>query len=260
MWSSGGTNSARAATAAPQITPDCVDPTVVIGTGDKISHRTSVLSNGDLSFDDHQEPCSTNPGDVGIWTRSLPREPLEDRVGPVMDLEGVVLPRHLIGTQVAVCYLTGLDQPAEGTLETDLVRIAIDLLVQALNEAMVQVSLPIPPKTAALLRIEQAIDRHLRDGDTTAGLIAADAGLSVRRANTILAERDTSLIRELTKRRIDRVAHDFSQPINEVRSISDIAQSWGFRHMGRFSSTFKAQYGKTPLQHRTTICHRQETR
>lgn len=226
--------------------------------------RAVRLRTGDICLIEPRSAYVTHHEESSrILVAVLPRANLENRIGPVAPLADLVLPRAALSSQLVATHLTSLIEQSRSELngpsENELVRVVIDLLVFALNDRIAgDDASPVPSRTANLLRLEQAILRHLRDADATSEVIASAAGLSVRRANALLAGRDTSLMRELTTRRVDRVGHDLAHPANANRPVADVARSWGFRHMSRFAGRFRQQWGVSPQEFRQAFPHTQK--
>jgi AraC-like DNA-binding protein len=105
-------------------------------------------------------------------------------------------------------------------------------------------------KTVALMRLKSAIDARLSDPELSPELAAAEAGLSVRYANALLAEEGTSIQRYIVARRLDRCRRSLEDPAQVHRMIGDIAYSWGFSDLTHFCRRFKTEFGFSPREYR----------
>uniref|UniRef100_UPI0034DAE5F1 helix-turn-helix transcriptional regulator n=1 Tax=Paractinoplanes polyasparticus TaxID=2856853 RepID=UPI0034DAE5F1 len=48
--------------------------------------------------------------------------------------------------------------------------------------------------------------------------------------------------------RLDRVHEELRQADPDRTTVADVAQRWGFRHLGRFAGCYRARYGVSPSQ------------
>jgi AraC-like DNA-binding protein len=78
----------------------------------------------------------------------------------------------------------------------------------------------------------------------------ADAvGVSVRYANGVLAEHDTSICRLIRARRLARCRYALEDPNQTHRTVSEIAYGWGFSDMTHFGRRLKEAYGILPSEY-----------
>ncbi len=91
-----------------------------------------------------------------------------------------------------------------------------------------------------------AIDARLADPNLDAATVAAAAGVSVRYANAVLAQDDTSIMRLIQAKRLARCRKALEDPSQAHRMISEIAYGWGFTDMTHFGRRFKAAYRFSP--------------
>jgi AraC-like DNA-binding protein len=109
------------------------------------------------------------------------------------------------------------------------------------------------PSTATrlvLLKLRAVIETQLSNPNADRETIAAQAGISVRYANQLLALENTSLVRLLQERRLARCRNALQDPTQAGRSVSEIAYHWGFADVAHFSRCFKAAFGLTPTDYR----------
>jgi AraC-like DNA-binding protein len=90
--------------------------------------------------------------------------------------------------------------------------------------------------------LNAAIEGRLTDPALDAGTVAA-AGVSVRYANAVLADESTSIVRLIQTRRLARCRKALEDPLQNHRTVSDIAWGWGFSDMTHFGRKFRAAYG-----------------
>jgi AraC-like DNA-binding protein len=105
-------------------------------------------------------------------------------------------------------------------------------------------------RSMALLNVRAAIEARLSDPALDALTVAASAGVSVRYANALLAEEDTSIMRLTQARRLARCKKALDDPLQNHRTLSEIAYGWGFSDMTHFGRSFKSMYGVLPRDYR----------
>lgn len=101
-----------------------------------------------------------------------------------------------------------------------------------------------------LTRLRAAVEGRLADPALGPAAAAAAAGVSLRYANSVLADENTSIARYIQTRRLERCRQALCDPAQAHRSISDIAYCWGFSDMTHFGRRFKKAYGLLPREYR----------
>jgi AraC family transcriptional regulator, positive regulator of tynA and feaB len=184
----------------------------------------------------------------------LQRRELEARVGKT----GQMIARLLNSSGTT----SGLTSAFVGLLPEHVGRMSRDaeLIVRDQTLDLIAVSLAeslesnIPrlsnSRMLALLKVRTVIDARLTDPDLDVGMVAAAAGLSVRYANTVLAQIDSSVSHLIRTRRLERCRAAFEDPKQRPRTISEIAYGWGFSDMTHFGRAFKEAYGMSPRDYR----------
>jgi AraC-like DNA-binding protein len=98
------------------------------------------------------------------------------------------------------------------------------------------------------VRLKAIIENRLHDPDLKPAAAAADTGISVRYANALLANENTSLERYIMLRRLERCHQTLVSPVHSSRTITEIAYSCGFSDLSHFTRRFKEQFGCTPSE------------
>jgi AraC-like DNA-binding protein len=101
-------------------------------------------------------------------------------------------------------------------------------------------------REAMCQRVMREIDRGYADPDFGLTALAARVGASPRYVQMLLAQADTSFLREVTHRRIQRVHALLQSPARRHRSVTEIAYDCGFSSLGHFYRLFRRVYGATP--------------
>ena len=105
-------------------------------------------------------------------------------------------------------------------------------------------------RALALVSVRAAVEARLTDPALDAETVAAAAGISVRYANSVLAQENTSIIRLIQARRLARCRKALEDPLQAHRSVSEIAYGWGFSDMTHFGRRFREAYGLLPSDYR----------
>lgn len=123
------------------------------------------------------------------------------------------------------------------------------LLVQRSNYSQ---ALQAPGRTPASRTLRRAvgfIEGHLAEDITIADLADAASCSPRTLQNAFSSELGTSAIAFIRDQRLQRVhdeLRDFNGLSRGAASISEIARSWGFSHMGRFAGFYRARFGENP--------------
>jgi AraC-like DNA-binding protein len=103
------------------------------------------------------------------------------------------------------------------------------------------------------LRVKQFIQSHLDDDELDAMAIARGVKLSSRYINELFQHQETSLMRHLTAKRLERSQQYLSNPLYSALSTTDIAFRCGFKNYSHFSRIFKTRYGCSPTDYRSRV-------
>jgi AraC-like DNA-binding protein len=110
------------------------------------------------------------------------------------------------------------------------------------------------PRALLLGQIRSVVEARLTDPELDGQIIADAVGISVRYANALLFEQDSSLNRLILSRRLFRCRSALEDPDQAHRTVTEIAQSWGFSDMTYFGRRFKAAYGVSPGEYQKQRC------
>lgn len=110
------------------------------------------------------------------------------------------------------------------------------------------------PNQQTLLRTNSFIERNLSDPCLDRNIVAAWAGLSLRRLNEIYQKEGTSISRAIRELRLERIARELVDPRMQQHSVSQIAFAWGMNNFQSFSRVFRKRYGQSPTDYRKNHC------
>lgn len=183
----------------------------------------------------------------------IPRARLEARIGSLAGLTArPVTPASGIGA-LAMGFLELLPNEAERIDSVAGLKVAeqmLDLLAMTFTADENRGIALSSARATALLRLKATIERLLIEPGLKPDRVAAEAGISVRYANALLAEEHTSIERYIAERRLERCRHALEDTTQGHRAVSEIAFKWGFSDLSHFGRRFKARYGLTPTEYR----------
>lgn len=183
----------------------------------------------------------------------IPRAELEARIGSTADLTGRSHPVTSGVGALAMSLISLLPEQAEMLDSISGMKVAqqlLDLAGLTLNAGREYRAAISSPRATALLRLKTTVERLLVDPELKPERVAAEAGMSVRYANALLAEENWSIERYVAERRLERCRAAFEDAAQAHRNISEIAFNWGFSDLSHFGRRFKARYGVTPTEFR----------
>jgi AraC family transcriptional activator of tynA and feaB len=219
--------------------------------------RELVLKPGDITLlDPRLLYAGQFTGESGMLVLKVPRRQLEARVGKTREMtarairaqepEGSLI-SALLTTLPAYCGRVS-ETVAEIVKDKVLDLVAVSL-AKALDGQRARVS---SPRSLALISVRVAIEARLTDPALDTSTVAAAAGISVRYANAVLADENTSIMRLILTRRLKRCRKALEDPAQAHRTVSEIAYGWGFSDMTHFGRKFRAAYGVLPSEYRKT--------
>ena len=217
------------------------------------SHE-AFLQSGDMVLLDPRLPFSARFSSGSRFLIAMvPRKELEARVGNTREMVSRTLSALRGANTLTSSFLEmlpsqadRLDQAAEHLIRNQFLELAALSLSQDAGGR----PQPSSARALALFRIHAAIERGLTDPSLNGEQIASAAGISVRYANKLLAERDSSLGRLIQKLRLERCRKALEDRLQAHRTISEIAYAWGFSDMTHFGRSFRRAYGMLPSEYR----------
>lgn len=218
--------------------------------------RQVVLEPGDIALIDPSLPYRGQFSDGSdVLVVKVRRALLESRLGQTRDLLA-----HKSATaegRLASAYMAMLPShadvagTAEGLVEAHLLDLIALSFARTANATTHRRS---SARSLVRMRLHTEVEARLADTALHASTIADAAGVSVRYANAVLADEDTSLTHLIQTRRLARCRQALTDPAQAHRTVSEIAYGWGFSDMTHFGRRFKAAYGMLPSE-----CRRSKT-
>ncbi|MFF9090935.1 helix-turn-helix domain-containing protein [Streptomyces sp. NPDC014991] len=237
----------------PLVVMSVVKGAVVVENDDRVAH----LHPGDTLFFDMTRPLRVDFGSVFHVTCLL----LPQRLLGLTD-SGL---RQLMTTPIRPDTPSGsLLSPlliklgdtvptlSSGTGES-LVRHVVDLFSILTEERLHRESGDAPGAARYLLpRIQAFIDGNLADPDLTPDSIAHAHRISVRYLHKLFEHEDTTVNRWIRRRRLQECRRELARRGTVDRTISAVARRWGFTSASHFSRAFRAMYGMSPAEWRSS--------
>jgi AraC-like DNA-binding protein len=212
------------------------------------------LQPGDISLYDatlaHQISC---PEKFSKLIISIPRPILRDRIAGVEYCTALRIPGDSGIGAVASDFIRSTLSQADQLTTTEfsaLSEYSLDLLTLALAKARPEKFNLNKSCALTLNRVKAYIEANLSNSDINPSVVANDVGLSPRYINTLFKKEDTSLMRYLWQRRLEKCRNDLLDPTLSRHRVSDIAFRWGFNDLSHFSRAFKQRYEYSPKDYR----------
>jgi AraC-like DNA-binding protein len=217
-------------------------------------HETS-LETGDVILTDSTEQMRTRfevPVE-GITVRA-PEAALRSRLPDLDALRGRRLPASAGLTDTGVAMAKSLSDKLDGFLPPACAAKASGHLLDVLATAYAH-AFAAPVDTASLsaarrARVEAFIEDNLTDPELTPSIVASSLAISSRYLRKLMAEKGETASTFILRRRLEECARQLSNNTPRVRSITDVALSWGFNSTAHFARVFKSRYGLSPRDFR----------
>ena len=195
--------------------------------------------------------------EVGSTTNGLifkvPRAEFEARLGNIARYTALPLSPNLPVAALAsdfLCMVANRADAIDHSIGDKIVQQALDLVAIAFETVGGGVAQLSSTRAMKLTRLKSVIETRLPDPTLKPAIAAETAGISVRYANALLAQEDTSLERYIMLRRLLRCRQALENPQYLSRSIGEIAYGCGFSDLSHFTRRFKEQFGCAPRDFR----------
>lgn len=186
-----------------------------------------------------------------------PRRSLEARVGQAREMVAIPISptepefrwtSSLVATLPEIA--DSITDAAKGIVQDQILDLIALSLMKARGLSNPRIS---SARSVALLKVRAAIESRLSDPTLDPARVADAAGMSVRYANALLAEQNTSITRLIRTRRLERCRMALEDPLQRHRTVSEIAYGWGFSDMTHFTRSFKTRYDAAPRDYRNSV-------
>lgn len=211
-----------------------------------------------------------NPGDIALYDTSrayelrfaaaqrqlvlrIPRADLMARARGVESLVGIGIPRDVPAARLAADLahnIAALRSLPSNRATASLASALIDLVLDGLGT--VQRQGPPRAKAVRLMDAQRVAQRHLADPRFSVAAWAEAMRISERYLRLLFSASTQSPVQYLWEQRIERAAAQLRDLDSRCRSITDIALGCGFSDSAHFSHAFRARFGESPRDYRSS--------
>jgi AraC-like DNA-binding protein len=176
---------------------------------------------------------------LDLIRRAAPRLPSS----PVYELTR----NHLLHLRESAALVEG--QPAAallGSATLDLVRALVVTAAQddgRTREALAH---------SLFVRATTHVRQHLGDPDLSPGRVAAEHDVSLRYLHRVFADQGTSVWEWIVRERLEGARRQLAGDPRPHVTVAAVARRWGFRDARHFARRFRAAYGLSPGECRST--------
>jgi AraC-like DNA-binding protein len=104
--------------------------------------------------------------------------------------------------------------------------------------------------TKRRFQIVDYIEAHLRDCNLTPASVAARFGITPRHLYTVFGGKTEGIAKYILRRRLEESGRILVDPVQQARSVSEVAYDHGFNSLAHYSNVFRSHYGLTPREYR----------
>jgi AraC family transcriptional activator of tynA and feaB len=217
--------------------------------------RQLVLGAGDVTLLDPLLPYGARfSGGSKLLVVKVPRRELAARIGKIREMIAIALKPSEAGHRWTSSSLAMLPNVA-GRMTPAAEEVAKNQILDLIAVSLLNARGSLGPcissaRSVALLNVRAVIESRLSDPHLNATSVAQAAGVSIRYANALLAEENSSIMRLVLAMRLARCRQALEDPLQDNRTVSEIAYGWGFSDMTHFGRRFKAMYDVSPRDYR----------
>jgi AraC-like DNA-binding protein len=218
------------------------------------SSRTASVEAGDFFFLDGRQPYVAKfTTESRMLVMKVPRAVLAAHLGCVEDIAGVVVKPDNAFRRLTSGFLSMLPEHSSGLEGAEAATVAAYALELSAISAMglnTRQSNRSFARAAAAARLMAGIEARLADPDLDPASVAAAAGVSLRRAQMLMAAEGMTIVRYMQNRRLEECRKALISTASAKSSIGEIAFAWVFSDFSHFSRVFRKRYGVTPSAYR----------
>lgn len=217
--------------------------------------RQAVLKAGEFTVLDPRRPYGADfESQSRMLLLMVPRCALEQRFGRIDQFSTHVMRGDNALNALAADHLALLPRHAsslEGSAASMVVSYTLDLVALALLRIAGETrSSRTTNRSLAVSNLRAMVEARLGDPTFNAASLVASAGMSLRYAQSLLAEQGTSPSSLIQQRRLERCKDALANATQNQQTIAEIAFGWGFADLTNFGRLFKKRFGATPRQYR----------
>jgi AraC-like DNA-binding protein len=239
-----------------EISHDCYFVVVLTSGQYKLQQgsREVYLQPGEMTFYDATQPHRIElPREFSKVLISIPRQLLQQRVPDIGNLTANKIPTAQGVGAVAATTIQSTVEHLHEMERHDFLKLrehVLDLFALSAGQMSKQSPCLSGYREMTLRRVKRFIAAHMSDHELNALRIAEATGLSIRYLNNLFNHEHTSLMRYLTRERLEACRCCLLNEKYKGVPISTIAVHHGFKNMSHFSRVFKQIYGVSPRDFR----------
>lgn len=212
--------------------------------------REVFLQPGEMTVYDATKPHRIHcPEDFSKVIISVPRKQMRDRLSGIESCTACKISNKSgIGLVTSNLIRTISGQLNEIDIETfnRLSEHTLDFLTMSFAAIRPQHYALSRNGSLTLSHVKLYVEQHLADINLSPKIVAEAVGLSPRYINMLFEAENTSLMRYVLSRRLQRCYDDLIKPNHQYRRVSDIAFKWGFNDVSHFSRAFRQAFDAAP--------------
>ncbi|KPH64042.1 helix-turn-helix domain-containing protein [Novosphingobium sp. ST904] len=262
VYSSSWGSPARIARTAYTLKASKVDMfLVVLGIAGEATlrqeGRVARIKRGSLALIDSSKIYEVEVSSAwkAIWLK-VPRSALETRLFTYRDWLGRALPTDT-GLGFAANRMIHACLHASKALRDDEARVlasnVLDIVTATFTHAEDDDGIGRSRHTEIMFnRVNRFVDQHLRDSSLGPAAISAACGISERYLRQLFASHGTTMTAAIRSKRLEECRRLLNGYGRHAPSVTQVAFSMGFENISSFNRAFKAYFGLTPSQTRST--------
>ncbi|MFF4414372.1 helix-turn-helix domain-containing protein [Streptosporangium sp. NPDC001559] len=224
--------------------------------------RQTTAGSADMVFYDNSHPyhgqiVADGTGTFDGMVLQIPKAALPLPADKLTSMVSTHLPSHDGIGALFRHHLEHLVQHASGYTTDDAARLSavtVDLFA-AVCAHHLEATATLPPETHRQVlrrRIHAFIQHNLDDPGLRPEAIAAAHQISIRHLYQLFRDQDLTVAAWIRRCRLEHCHRDLADPALRSQPIHLIAARWGFINNAHFSRAFRAAYGLSPAEHRSS--------
>jgi AraC-like DNA-binding protein len=213
----------------------------------------TLLGPGDIYVVDGEQPGNFHlKGRLRTWSLMLPRTAVPDVANRHLTRVPTATPQHrLLG-----CFFTALAEelPAMAARAGQIASDSLVQLLRLINQESDRVTDASSLRLTMLPLVRRSIEHRLGDPQLTPTSIAANNAISLRTLHGVFAVTGESVSTFIRRRRLENSYADLLA--HPTWSVARTAMRWGFTDPGNFTRAFRAHFGFTPSDLRSSAVHK----
>jgi len=220
----------------------------------KQNGRIANLSRGDWAIYDSTQPYELLFKDrFKQMVLQIPKRLLISRLPLLEDMTALTIAGNTGLGKVTTDFIQSTNQQIAlipSPLSAQLASTTIDLLVTSLNESCLNSERTSRCRTIKTIEIKSFVREQLSNPKLSAEMIADASNYSRTYLYSLFQKEELTISQYIKNLRLEKCRQELSLDLPNLRSITEIAFSWGFNDSAHFSRSFKKKFGFSPRAYR----------